>query len=69
MDRLGLAAFVADGSVLPRESGVSDRPMRDAVPFRSPEEMAVTLELPHRGHLRGMGVRRGITLIAGGGYH
>ena len=69
LDRLGLAAFVADGSVLPRESGVSDRPMRDAVPFRSPEKMAVTLELPHRGHLRGMGVRRGITLIAGGGYH
>ena len=69
LDRLGLAAFVADGSVLPRESGVSDRPMRDAVPFRSPEEMAVTLELPNRGPLRGMGVRRGITLIAGGGYH
>ena len=69
LDRLSLAAFVADGSVLPRESGVSDRPMRDAVPFRSPEEMAVTLELPNRGPLRGMGVRRGITLIAGGGYH
>lgn len=67
--RLSLASFVADGSVLPRESGVSDRPMRDAVPFRSPEEMAVTLDLPNRGSLRGMGVRRGITLIAGGGYH
>ena len=69
LDRLGLAAFVADGSILPRESGVSDRPMRDAVPFRSPEEMAVTLDLPNRGPLRGMGMRRGITLIAGGGYH
>lgn len=69
LDRLGMAAFVADGSVLPRESGVSDRPMGDAVPFRSPEELAVTLELPHRGAVRGMGVRRGITLIAGGGYH
>jgi len=67
--RLDLAAFVADGSVLPRESGVSDRPMKDAVPFRSPESMAVTLELPHRGAVRGMGIRRGITLIAGGGYH
>ncbi|MDE6955112.1 MAG: ABC-ATPase domain-containing protein, partial [Oscillospiraceae bacterium] len=59
LDRLGLAAFVADGSVLPRESGVSDRPMRDAVPFQSPESMAVTLNLPHRGPLRGMGVARG----------
>ena len=69
LSRLELAAFVADGSVLPRESGVSDRPMKDAVPFRSPEELAVTLDLPHRGPVRGMGVRRGITLIAGGGYH
>ena len=68
-ERLELAAFVADGAVLPRESGVSDRPMRDAVAFRSPESMAVTLELPRHGPLRGMGVPRGITLIAGGGYH
>ena len=67
--RLELAAFVADGSVLPRESGVSDRPMKGAVPFQAPEELAVTLDLPHHGSLRGMGVRRGITLIAGGGYH
>ncbi len=69
LKRLELAAFVADGSVLPRESGVSDRPMEDAVPFSSPEELAVTLNLPHRGAVRGMGVPRGITLIAGGGYH
>lgn len=69
LSRLELAAFVADGSVLPRESGVSDRPMKEAVPFCSPEELAVTLDLPHHGPLRGMGVRRGITLIAGGGYH
>ncbi len=69
LGRLDLAAFVADSSVLPRESGVSDKPMKDAVPFRSPDPMAVTLELPHRGQVRGMGIRRGITLIAGGGYH
>ena len=69
LDRLDLAAFVADGAVLPRESGVSDRPMQNAVPFRSPDTMAVTLDLPHRGKLRGMGVKRGITVIAGGGYH
>lgn len=67
--RLELAAFVADGSILPRESGVSDRPMKEAVPFSSPDELAVTLELPHQGTIRGMGIRQGITLIAGGGYH
>lgn len=69
LDSLGLCAFVADGSVLPRESGISDRPMEKAVPFSSPDSLAVTLTLPHRGQLRGMGIRKGITLIAGGGYH
>ena len=66
---LGLCAFVADGSLLPRESGVSQKPMKDAVPFCSPEELAITIELPHRGRLRGMGIPKGITLIVGGGYH
>lgn len=65
----GLVAFIADGSVLPRESGVSDRPMKDGIAFESPESLAVTLELPNRGATRGMGIPRGITLIAGGGYH
>ena len=69
LPKLGLCAFVADGSVLPRESGISQRPMKGAVPFVSPEELAVELDLPHRGELRGMGVPRGITLIVGGGYH
>lgn len=64
-----LVAFVADGAILPRKSGVSSQPMKDAVAFASPGEMAVTLELPHRGMLRGMGIRKGVTLIVGGGYH
>lgn len=65
----GLVAFVANGAVLPRESGASDRPMKDAVAFVSPVSMEVTMELPNRGKLKGMGIRRGITLIVGGGYH
>lgn len=65
----GLVAFVANGAVLPRESGVSQRPMRNAVPFRSPKEMEVTITLPHRGAVTGMGIPKGITLIVGGGYH
>lgn len=64
-----MVAFISDGSVLPRESGVSDRPLKDGVPFHAPETMAVTLQLPHKGALRGMGIKKGITLIAGGGYH
>ena len=69
LPRLGLCAFVADGSVLPRQSGVSSLPMKNAVPFQSPEKLAVTLTLPHRGQVRGMGIPNGITLIVGGGYH
>lgn len=66
---LGLAAFVADDSVLPRESGISSKPMKQSVKFVSPETMRVTLELPHRGKITGMGVPKGITMIVGGGYH
>ncbi len=69
LKRLNLAAFVANGSILPRESGISDRPMKNAVPFTSPASMEVTLELPYHGSLTGMGIKRGITLIVGGGYH
>jgi predicted ABC-class ATPase len=70
LPELGLVAFVADGAVLPRESGASDRPLRDgAVPFRSPEEYRVTVELPNRGEVSGMGVPEGVTLVAGGGFH
>ena len=65
----GLVAFVADGAVLPRASGVSAKPLVGARPFASPESMRVTLDLPHRGRVSGMGIRRGITLIVGGGYH
>lgn len=64
-----LAAFAADGSVLPRESGVSDRPMTGSIPFVSPDRLRVTLTLPHKGEMSGMGIPCGITLIAGGGYH
>lgn len=65
----GLAAFVADGSVLPRESGISSRPMKDSIPFRSPETLRITMTLPHKGKITGMGIPEGITLIVGGGYH
>lgn len=64
-----LVAFVADGAILPRESGVSERPMKDAVRFYSPESLVVEFDLPHHGKIRGMGIRKGITLIVGGGYH
>ena len=69
LKKRNLAAFVANGSILPRESGVSQKPMKNAVPFCSPDSLAVDMHLPHRGKIKGMGIPEGITLIAGGGYH
>ena len=67
---LGLVAFVADGSVLPRESGAIDLPLREgAVPFESPAAFRVEAELPNRGRVTGMGIPGGVTLVAGGGFH
>ncbi|MBM3470556.1 MAG: ATPase [Armatimonadetes bacterium] len=70
LDELGLAAFVADGSVLPRDDGSGDRPLRGgrAVSLHAPDELATTVVLPHRGVVRGLGIRRGVTVIAGGAF-
>ena len=65
----GLIAFLAEGSVLPRRSGVDARPLPDALPLQVPDALAVELEAPHAGALRGLGIRAGVTLIVGGGYH
>lgn len=69
LKQLGLAAFVADNAILPRESGVSGKPLHKAVPFHSPESLEVTMNLPFGGTIKGMGIKKGITLIVGGGYH
>ncbi len=62
-------AFVGDGAVLARKSGVSQLPMEDAVPFESPESLRRTVSLPHAGEVSGMAVQPGVTVIVGGGYH
>ncbi len=71
LDELGLVAFVADGAVLPRASGIDPRPLRSGsvVPFAAAASLRVTVELPNAGTVSGMGVPRGVTLIVGGGYH
>ncbi|MEE8472125.1 MAG: ABC-ATPase domain-containing protein, partial [Dehalococcoidia bacterium] len=78
LDPLGLVAFVADGAILPRASGVDPRPLAGdprlpagdrVVPFESPQSLRVQVVLPNRGAVAGMGIPRGVTLIVGGGYH
>lgn len=67
----GLIAFVADGAILPRSSGVDDNRLRSdaVVPFASPESLRTAFTLPHAGTVHGMGIPAGVTLIVGGGYH
>ena len=65
----GLVSFVAEGSLLPRTSGVDDRPLSSGVPIEIPAELKVSLQTPHSGVVEGLGIPRGITLIVGGGYH
>lgn len=64
-----LVAFIADGAVLPRKSGIDDRPLQAGVPFLAPKSMAVILDRLHGEPLRGLGIAKGVTLIVGGGYH
>ena len=68
LPKRGLVAFVPDGAVLPRESGLSERPLSGAVPFETPEELAVTFDIGGKT-LRGMGIPKGVTVITGGAYH
>ena len=73
-DELGnrhLIAFVADGTILPRASGIDSRPLSKGrvVSFESPESLRVSFDLPNAGAVTGMGVPEGVTLIVGGGYH
>ena len=69
LPELSLCAFIADGSILPRESGVSEKPMKGAVHFKAPDSLKVALNLPNKGTVTGMGLPKGITLFVGGGYH
>lgn len=69
LKKRNLVAFVANGAILPRESGISSRPMKNAVAFHSPKSLEITLQLPHKRELKGMGIPQGITMIVGGGFH
>ncbi len=69
LDEKGLVAFVANGSILPRIAGNCDLPMKDSVEFQAPESQQVSIETPNHGLVTGLGVKKGITLIVGGGFH
>lgn len=70
LTRYGLVAFVGDGALLARESGVSEGPLKEgAVRFHAQARLAVEVELPNAGRVRGLGLRPGVNVLIGGGFH
>ena len=71
IDKAGLVTFIADGSTLPRASGVDSAPLdkSPSVMFQSPKTLRKSFDLPNKGAITGMGVPKGVTLIVGGGFH
>ena len=69
LKKKNLIAFVANDSILPRESGISQKPLKNSILFKSPKSLEIELNLPNKGLIKGMGIRQGITVIVGGGYH
>jgi hypothetical protein len=62
-----LCAFVADGSILPRENGTAN-PLKNALPFSSPDRLRVMIDFSDGSVLTGMAIKQGVTVITGGGY-
>ncbi|MDQ0255191.1 putative ABC-class ATPase [Evansella vedderi] len=64
-------AFVANGSILPRKSGVSQLPLQgnNVIPFQSPSSYEISISLSSGKVIQGMGIPKGISIIVGGGYH
>lgn len=70
LEQKDLVAFISNGAILPRRSGIDDHPLaQDAIPFKSPDSLSYEFDLPNAGTIRGMGIPKGVTLIVGGGFH
>ncbi len=76
LDELNMVAFIANGAVLPRKSGINDQPMSgdSVVEFQSTDSLEISVKIPNspsngNTEILGMGIPRGVTLIVGGGYH
>lgn len=62
-----LCVFIADGSILPRESG-TNLPLKDAAPFFSPSNMCIQIPFKDGTKISGMAIKQGVTIITGGAY-
>ena len=64
-----IICFIANGSVLARRSAVDDRPMQNSVKFLSPKSLEEEIKLENGFTVKGMAIRKGVTIITGGGFH
>jgi len=70
LDQHGLVAFIGDGSILARKSGVSQEPLKQgAVAFHVPDKLAIELDFPNAGRARGLGIYKGVSALIGAGFH
>ncbi len=66
-----LCVFINNGALLPRQSGIDDRPATaiEMQNFQSPKTLQVDIPLSGNQIIQGMAIKEGITCITGGGYH
>jgi hypothetical protein len=67
LDAHGLVAFVGDGARLARAGDGTAMPGCRA--WRTPAQERLTIDLGPLGRVRGLGIRRGVTAVAGAPYH
>jgi len=65
----GYMFFIGNGSILPRESSISQKPLKNTVRFVSPKTLSVKVKLPSNRVIEGLAIPKGVLIITGGGYH
>jgi len=69
ISREGYIAFIPNDAILPRESSISQRPLKNATRFKSPKSMEIRVKLPSGKIVSGMAIPKGVVVITGGAYH
>ncbi|MFW5443614.1 MAG: P-loop domain-containing protein [Methylococcaceae bacterium] len=71
MEQNGYIVFINNGAILPRRSGIDDRPAigSEIKNFQSPQVCQVEIPLVDHKSMQGMAIKQGVSCITGGGYH
>ncbi len=69
LPELNAVAFIGENAVLPRRCGGCEDPLPGAKPFKPPPSLAVEIDLPSGRRVKGMLVRKGLTVVTGSAFH